>query len=59
MLRMLFGTQCSCRRSSNYLACLAFLLIKHVEEISELTGQTELSLTQVTYQSTAQWLDEI
>jgi len=42
-----------------YLARFAFLLVKHVKEIAEFTGQTEFPLTQVTEQYTAQWLNEI
>ena len=42
-----------------YLTGLSFLVIQHVEQEAQLTGQTELALTEVTQENAAQGLNVI
>lgn len=42
-----------------YLTGLSFLVIQHVEQEAQLTGQAELALTQVTQENAAQGLNVI
>ena len=42
-----------------YLTGLSFLVIQHVEQEAQLTGQTELTLTEVTQENAAQGLNVI
>lgn len=48
-----------CHSSTPHLACLSFLLVQHMEEKTQLTGQTKLSVAQVAFNNAAERLDEI